>query len=95
MAALRLDLPAMVVTGGPMRSGQYQGTELTLVSTFEGVGRVQAGTMTEAHLEELVNRACPGCGSCQGLCTANTIGMLDGGPWSRSPLLCNGARSRC
>jgi dihydroxy-acid dehydratase len=76
MAALRLDLPAMVVTGGPMRSGQYQGTELTLVSTFEGVGCVQAGTMTEAHLEELVNRACPGCGSCQGLYTANTMACL-------------------
>ena len=76
MAALRLDLPAMVVTGGPMRSGQYQGTDLTLVSTFEGVGRVQGGTMTEAELEELVNRACPGCGSCQGLYTANTMACL-------------------
>jgi dihydroxy-acid dehydratase len=50
MAALRLNLPAMVVTGGPMRSGQFQGTEITLVSTFEGVGCVQAGTMTEEHL---------------------------------------------
>jgi dihydroxy-acid dehydratase len=76
MAALRLDLPAMVLTGGPMRSGQYQGTDLTLVSTFEGVGCVQAGTMTEAHLEELVNQACPGCGSCQGLYTANTMACL-------------------
>jgi dihydroxy-acid dehydratase len=76
MAALRLDLPAMVVTGGPMRSGQFQGTELTLVSAFEGVGCVQAGTMTEAHLEELVSRACPGCGSCQGLYTANTMACL-------------------
>ena len=76
MAAFRLDLPAMVVTGGPMQAGNYEGTELTLVSTFEGVGSVQAGTMTEAHLEELVNRACPGCGSCQGLYTANTMACL-------------------
>lgn len=76
MAALRLDLPSIVVTGGPMQAGYYQGTELTLVSTFEGVGCVQAGTMTEAHLEELVNRACPGCGSCQGLYTANTMACL-------------------
>ena len=76
MAALRLDLPTMVVTGGPMQAGHYQGTDLTLVSTFEGVGCVQAGTMTEAHLEEIVNRACPGCGSCQGLYTANTMACL-------------------
>ena len=76
MAALRLDLPAMLVTGGPMRSGQYQGTEITLVSAFEGVGCVQAGTMTEEHLEEVVNSACPGCGSCQGMYTANTMACL-------------------
>ncbi|MDD1721347.1 MAG: dihydroxy-acid dehydratase, partial [Euryarchaeota archaeon] len=61
---------------GPMRAGYYQGTELTLVSVFEGVGCVQAGTMSEAHLEELVNRACPGCGSCQGLYTANTMACI-------------------
>jgi len=76
MAALRLDLPALLVTGGPMKAGYYQGTELTLVSTFEGVGCVQAGAMTEARLEELVERACPGCGSCQGLYTANTMACM-------------------
>ncbi|MGZ4915782.1 MAG: dihydroxy-acid dehydratase [Halobacteriota archaeon] len=76
MAALRVDVPALVVTGGPMHAGYYQGTELTLISVFEGVGCVQAGTMSEAHLEELVNRACPGCGSCQGLYTANTMACI-------------------
>ena len=76
MAALRLNVPAMVVTGGPMRPGYYEGTDITLVSTFEGVGCVQAGSMTEAHLEELVSRACPGCGSCQGLYTANTMACM-------------------
>ncbi len=76
MAALRVDVPALVVTGGPMSAGYYQGTELTLISVFEGVGCVQAGTMNEAHLEELVNRACPGCGSCQGLYTANTMACI-------------------
>ena len=76
MAALRINVPTMVVTGGPMRAGYYEGTDLTLVSTFEGVGCVQAGTMTEAHLEELVSRACPGCGSCQGLYTANTMACM-------------------
>jgi dihydroxy-acid dehydratase len=76
MAALRVNVPTMVVTGGPMRAGYYEGTDVTLVSTFEGVGCVQAGTMTEAHLEELVSRACPGCGSCQGLYTANTMACM-------------------
>ncbi len=76
MAALRINVPTMVVTGGPMRAGYYEGTDVTLVSTFEGVGCVQAGTMTEAHLEELVSRACPGCGSCQGLYTANTMACM-------------------
>ena len=76
MAALRLNLPSIVVTGGPMRTGYFQGNELTLVSTFEGVGCVQAGTLTENELEEIVNRACPGCGSCQGLYTANTMACL-------------------
>lgn len=76
MAALRVNVPALVVTGGPMHAGYYQGTELTLISVFEGVGCVQAGTMSEAHLEELVNRACPGCGSCQGLYTANTMACI-------------------
>ncbi len=76
MAALRINVPALVVTGGPMHAGYYQGTELTLISVFEGVGCVQAGTMSEAHLEELVNRACPGCGSCQGLYTANTMACI-------------------
>jgi dihydroxy-acid dehydratase len=76
MAALRLNIPTMVVTGGPMRAGYYEGTDVTLVSTFEGVGCVQAGTMTEAHLEGIVTQACPGCGSCQGLYTANTMACM-------------------
>ena len=59
-----------------MRTGYFQGSELTLVSTFEGVGYVQAGILTEKELEEIVNRACPGCGSCQGLYTANTMACL-------------------
>ena len=76
MAALRLNIPSVVVTGGPMKTGYFQGNELTLVSTFEGVGCVQAGTMTEDELEAIVNRACPGCGSCQGLYTANTMACI-------------------
>ncbi len=76
MAALRLNLPSVVVTGGPMKTGYFQGNELSLVSTFEGVGCVQAGTMTEDELEAIVDRACPGCGSCQGLYTANTMACI-------------------
>ncbi len=76
MAALRLNLPSVVVTGGPMRTGYFQGNELSLVSTFEGVGCVQVGTMTEDELEAIVDRACPGCGSCQGLYTANTMACI-------------------
>ncbi|HYA32762.1 MAG TPA: dihydroxy-acid dehydratase [Candidatus Bathyarchaeia archaeon] len=76
IATLRLNLPTLVVTGGPMRAGYFEGTDVTLVSAFEAVGRVQAGTMTEADLEELVSCACPGCGSCQGLYTANTMACI-------------------
>ena len=76
MAALRLNLPSIVVTGGPMKTGYFQGNELTLVSVFEGVGCVQAGAITEKELETIVNWACPSCGSCQGLYTANTMACM-------------------
>jgi len=74
MAAGRLDLPAIVVTAGPMHSGRLRGKPLSLVrDTFEAVGRVRAGKMDEAELAELEMEACPGEGSCQGLYTANTM----------------------
>ncbi len=77
MAAGRLDIPAIVVTAGPMLSGRLQGRRLDLVhDTFEAVGRVQAGTMSEKELVELELEACPGEGSCQGLYTANTMACL-------------------
>ena len=77
MAAGRLDLPAIVVTAGPMYSGRLQGRRLDLVhDTFEAVGRVQAGQMTEAELCALELEACPGEGSCQGLYTANTMACV-------------------
>jgi len=74
MAAGRLDIPAIMVTAGPMHSGWYKGRRLSLVrDTFEAVGRYQAGEMDDAELAELEIRACPGQGSCQGLYTANTM----------------------
>jgi len=77
MAAARLDLPAVVVTAGPMRAGMLRGRRLSLVrDTFEAVGRFRAGEIDEAQLQRLELEACPGCGSCQGLYTANTMACL-------------------
>lgn len=77
MAAARLDIPAIVVTAGPMMSGRLQGKPLSMVrDTFEAVGRVQAGLMSEQELAELELEACPGPGACQGMYTANTMACL-------------------
>jgi dihydroxy-acid dehydratase len=77
MAAARLDIPAIVVTAGPMLSGHYQGRRLSLVrDTFEALGRYQAGKITEEELYMLEEQACPGAGSCQGLYTANTMACV-------------------
>jgi dihydroxy-acid dehydratase len=77
MAACRLDIPSIVVTAGPMRSGQHEGRKLSLVrDTFEAVGLVQAGKLDEAGACALEIEACPGEGSCQGLYTANTMACL-------------------
>jgi dihydroxy-acid dehydratase len=77
MAACRLDIPAIVVTAGPMLSGYYQGRKLALVrDTFEAVGLCQAGRMSADEAAALEMEACPGEGSCQGLYTANTMACL-------------------
>ena len=77
MAAARLDLPAIVVTAGPMPCGYFHGQRLTLVrNTFEAVGLYQAGKISRADLEAVEMEACPGHGSCQGLYTANTMAGL-------------------
>jgi dihydroxy-acid dehydratase len=77
MALMRLDLPGIVVTAGPMLTGNYQGKKLTLVrDTFEAIGRFKAGELDEKDLEEIEIRACPGPGSCQGLYTANTMACV-------------------
>ncbi|MGC9317070.1 MAG: dihydroxy-acid dehydratase [Armatimonadota bacterium] len=74
MAAGRLDIPAIMVTAGPMHSGNYRGRRLSLVrDTFEAVGRYQKGEISDQELVEMELRACPGEGSCQGLYTANTM----------------------
>jgi len=76
MAAARCNIPAIMVTGGPMQCGYLEGKELSLIDVFEGVGRVAAGKMTEEELSELETCAMPGCGSCQGLYTANTMACM-------------------
>jgi dihydroxy-acid dehydratase len=77
MAAARLDIPCIVVTAGPMLSGRLHGRRLSLVrDTFEAVGRYQAGRITQDELHALEIEACPGCGSCQGLYTANTMACV-------------------
>jgi dihydroxy-acid dehydratase len=76
MAAARCNIPSVVLTGGPMLSGYQDGKDLSLIDIFEGVGKVAAGTMDETTLCELERCAMPGCGSCQGLYTANTMACM-------------------
>lgn len=76
MAAARLDIPAIVVTAGPMHSGNFRGQRVNLISAFEAVGKVKKGEMSEADLAELEMCACPGPGSCQGMFTANTMACV-------------------
>jgi len=76
MAALRLNIPAVVVSGGPMLAGRFRGKKTDVISVFEAVGRVKAEDMTLAELAELEENACPGCGSCAGMFTANSMNCL-------------------
>lgn len=76
MAAARLDIPAIVVSGGPMLAGRLNGRDLSLSNIFEAVGAVRAGKMTEAELAEVEESVCPGCGSCAGMFTANSMNCL-------------------
>ncbi len=76
MAAARLDIPAIMVTGGPMSSGWLDGKKIGYASVPEGLGQYFAGKMTSEELCELENAACPGCGSCNGMFTANTMACV-------------------
>jgi dihydroxy-acid dehydratase len=76
MAALRLNIPAVVISGGPMLAGRYQGKDIDLIKVFEGVGKVKAERITEDELSKIEEAACPGCGSCAGMFTANTMNCL-------------------
>ena len=76
MAAARLDIPAVVVSGGPMLAGDFQGSKVSLSQVFEGLGRYLKGDLTAEELDELEESACPTCGSCAGLFTANSMSCV-------------------
>jgi dihydroxy-acid dehydratase len=76
MAAVRLDLPAIFISGGPMLAGHIDGKKIDVNTVFEAVGAVSAGNMSKAELARLEQLACPGCGSCAGMFTANTMNCL-------------------
>ena len=76
MAAARLNIPSIVISGGPMLAGKKRGRNLDLNSVFEGVGAVSAGMMTEEELYDIEEDACRSCGSCAGMFTANSMNCL-------------------
>ncbi|MCI0945639.1 dihydroxy-acid dehydratase [Clostridioides difficile] len=76
MAAARLNIPSIVVSGGPMLPGKKNGKVYDFNSAMEGVGACKDGTVSEEELEELAMNSCPGCGSCSGLFTANSMNCL-------------------
>ncbi|NLO81951.1 MAG: dihydroxy-acid dehydratase [Clostridiales bacterium] len=76
MACARLNIPSILVSGGPMLAGRRGNRVLDLNSVFEGVGAVSAGRITEEELKEIEECACPGCGSCSGMFTANSMNCL-------------------
>ena len=76
MAATRINIPAIIISGGPMLSLNHNGRDLDLNSVFEAVGEMQVGKINEAQLLEVENQACPGCGSCSGMFTANSMNCL-------------------
>ena len=76
MAAARVNAPSIVISGGPMLSLQKNGKQLDLNSVFEAVGSVKAGILQEEEVLEYEDNACPGCGSCSGMFTANSMNCL-------------------
>ena len=76
MASLRLNIPAIFISGGPMLAGKLRGKPVDLITVFEGVGAVKSGKMTAKQLKEIEDCACPGCGSCSGMYTANTMNCM-------------------
>ena len=76
MASLRVNIPSVVVSGGPMLPGKHKGNPISLTTMFEAVGSYENGTINKSELDELENCACPTCGSCSGMFTANSMNCL-------------------
>lgn len=76
MAAARLNIPAVVVSGGPMLPGRLNGRDISVSTVFEAAGRFESGQIDKNELAQIEHAACPGCGSCSGLFTANTMNCL-------------------
>ena len=76
MAAMRLNLPSIVVSGGPMLPGRHEGKNVDFITVYEGVGKVYSGQESQEWLQELEQNACPTCGSCAGMFTANSMNCL-------------------
>lgn len=76
MAAARINIPCIVVSGGPMMAGRYQRKDISVSNMFEAAGLFEAGKISAEELDVMEKSACPGCGSCAGLFTANTMNCL-------------------
>lgn len=76
MAAARINIPAVVISGGPMYAGRYKGKDVDLNTCFEKISAFTSGNITEQELDEVEHEACPGCGSCSGIFTANSMNCL-------------------
>ncbi len=76
MASARINIPCVVVSGGPMMAGRYQGKDVSVTQMFEAAGLYEAGKISAEEMDDMEKSACPGCGSCAGLFTANTMNCL-------------------
>ena len=76
MAAARLNIPSVFVSGGPMLAGRHKGKNIDIITVLEGAGRFEGGHISAEELAELEKNGCPTCGSCAGLFTANTMNCL-------------------
>ncbi|MCX5826786.1 MAG: dihydroxy-acid dehydratase [Deltaproteobacteria bacterium] len=99
MAAMRLNIPTIFISGGPMLAGKLKGKTIDLISVFEGVGKVKAGKISQKELDAIEDCACPGCGSCSGMYTANSMNCVTealglGLPGNGTVLAVNAARRR-
>ncbi len=76
MAAARLNIPTIFISGGPMLAGEVNGKKVDLISVFEGIGQLKAGKISERELKVIEEHACPTCGSCSGMFTANSMNCI-------------------